>query len=54
MCQADAPSRLAQPLACSEASSEQTHGFRFWSTNPGAFQLLRGLEWALGCPNSSF
>lgn len=29
MCQADAPAGLAQPLACSDAGSEQTHGFFF-------------------------
>lgn len=32
MCQADAPWGLVQPLACSEASSEQTHGLRSGST----------------------
>ncbi|EIJ8718595.1 hypothetical protein LJP64_004700 [Salmonella enterica] len=28
MRQADAPAGLVQPLACSDASSEQTHGLR--------------------------
>lgn len=32
MCLADAPLGLVQPLACSEASSEQTHGLRCGST----------------------
>lgn len=46
--QPDAPGGLVQPLPCSETSSEQTHGFRFWSTNPGAFQLLRGIRVGFG------
>lgn len=28
MCLADAPLGLVQPFACSDASSEQTHGLR--------------------------
>ncbi|EHA2591232.1 TPA: hypothetical protein ACVTET_004821 [Salmonella enterica subsp. salamae] len=32
MWQADAPAGLVQPLACPEASSEQTHGLRCGST----------------------
>lgn len=46
--QPDAPSGLVQPLPCSETSSEQTHGFRFWSTNPGALQLLIGIRVGFG------
>lgn len=37
MCQADAPCGLVQPLACSEASSEQTHGLRGGPTKLNTF-----------------
>lgn len=37
MCQADAPCGLVQPLACSEASPEQTHGLRGGPTKLNTF-----------------
>lgn len=37
MCQTDAPCGLVHPLACSEASSEQTHGLRGGPTKLNTF-----------------
>ncbi|EBS0894764.1 hypothetical protein D6J78_24700 [Salmonella enterica subsp. enterica serovar Abaetetuba] len=42
---ADAPAGLIQPLACSEASSEQTHGLRGGSTKLNT--ITRNIFWTL-------
>lgn len=43
--QPDAPGGLVQPLPCSEASSEQTHGLHFGSTKLNT--ITRSIFWTL-------
>lgn len=42
MCLADAPLGLVQPFACSDASSEQTHGLRCGLTKWALLQIVGG------------